>query len=139
MCAPSAGWSQATADGLTLEIARQDSAAFAAFNAGDVEGFMEFFSVDLEFFHDADGVSGYAELSAASRRLASSDNGLRRRMLPESLEVYPVPGYGAIQIARHEFCHWENDAQDCGVFGFTHVWQRRDDRWVMTRVLSYGH
>lgn len=50
-----------------------------------------------------------------------------------------MPGYGAIQIGQHEFCHEENGIDDCGVFGFTHVWHRSSDGWKITRVLSYGH
>lgn len=50
-----------------------------------------------------------------------------------STEIHAVPGYGAIQIGRHAFCHWEDGAQDCGVFGFAHLWRERD-RWQITRV-----
>jgi hypothetical protein len=56
-----------------------------------------------------------------------------------SLDVHPVPGYGAIQIGEHRFCHDENGHEECGVFGFTHVWRDVDGQWQIVRVLSYGH
>lgn len=127
--------------GQSLEdhIAELDSQAFAAFNAHDLERMLPFFATDLEFFHDQDGALTITDFIEASRRLFAQDNGLRRDLVPGSLEVHPIPGYGAIQIGRHRFCHFEGDREDCGAFGFTHVWRNLDGRWQITRVLSYGH
>jgi hypothetical protein len=44
-----------------------------------------------------------------------------------------------MELGTHRFCHIENGKQDCGSFRFAHVWQKKDDRWRVTRVLSYGH
>ena len=133
------GAAQAQDRSLREEVAELDALAFAAFNDRDVDRLMKFFSRDLEFFHDQDGLSGYEDMVSSSRRLFSTESPLRRTLVPGSLEVHPIPGYGAIQIGQHEFCHWENGQDDCGVFGFTHVWQRSEDGWQITRVLSYGH
>lgn len=48
----------------------------------------------------------------SSLRLFGLDNALRRELVEGSPEVHAVPGYGAIQIGRHEFCHWENGVGD---------------------------
>ena len=53
--------------------------------------------------------------------------------------MYPLPGYGAIEIGTHEFCHEENGKTDCGTFKFLHVWQKQDGKWQVTRVMSYDH
>lgn len=124
---------------LYQEIVRQDAAAFDAFNAHDLETLKTFFAEDLEFYHDQDGLISYAQFLEGSTRLFEADNGLRRDLVPDTVRVFPVPGYGAIQIGAHRFCHDENGRQDCGVFGFTHVWHEQDGRWRMTRVLSYDH
>lgn len=124
---------------LLQTVAHLDELAFAAFNDRDVDRFVEFFADDLEFYHDQDGLSGYAQLVESSHRLFGQATPLRRRLIAGSLEVHAVPGYGAIQIGEHEFCHEENGIDDCGVFGFTHVWHRTRDGWKITRVLSYGH
>jgi hypothetical protein len=126
------------AEDLLQTVANLDELAFGAFNDRDLDRFVEFFAEDLEFYHDQDGLSGYAQLVESSERLFGQTSPLRRRLIPGSLEVHPVPGYGAIQIGKHEFCHEENGIDDCGVFGFTHVWNRTSDGWKITRVLSYG-
>lgn len=130
---------QETDDELWQTVAQLDDSAFTAFNERDLERFVTFFSEDLEFYHDTEGVSGYPGLVESSRRLFGQESPLRRELVEGSMEVHAVPGYGAIQIARHEFCHWANGAQDCGVFGFTHLWRLRGDQWQITRVFSYGH
>jgi hypothetical protein len=66
-------------------------------------------------------------------------HGLRRRLVPGSMEVYPIPGYGAVEVAAHEFCHEENGTTECGVFKFLHVWQKKDGQWSVTRAVSYDH
>ena len=55
------------------------------------------------------------------------------------MKVYPIPGFGAQQVGQHRFCHDENGVEECGVFGFTTVWQNTDGHWRMTRVMSHGH
>lgn len=130
---------QASAEDLLQTVADLDELAFDAFNDRDLDRFVGFFADDMEFYHDEAGLSGYAQLVESSQRLFGQAAPLRRRLITGSLEVYPVPGYGAIQIGRHEFCHEENGVDDCGVFGFTHVWHRTSAGWKITRVLSYGH
>lgn len=124
---------------LLQTVAGLDESVFGAFNDRDLDRFLEFFADDLEFYHDQDGLGGYAQLVESSQRLFGQPNPLRRRLIANSIEVHSVPGYGAIQIGRHEFCHKEDGVDDCGVFGFTHVWHRTSDGWKITRVLSYGH
>lgn len=124
---------------LEKEIAEQDAAMFAAFNAHDPQALMAFFSEDLEFYHDKDGRLTYEKVREGLTRGLTNNSDLRRDLVPGTLEVFPIPGYGAMEIGAHRFCHTENGKQDCGVFRFAHVWQKKDDRWRVTRVLSYDH
>jgi hypothetical protein len=64
---------------------------------------------------------------------------LKRTLVPGSLEIYPVKDYGAIETGRHTFCHTENGQEICGTFKFVHVWQRKNDRWKITRIITYDH
>jgi hypothetical protein len=68
-----------------------------------------------------------------------STGDIRRELVPGSMHAYPLPGYGALQTGAHRFCHTENGKQDCGVFEFSMIWQKKDDQWRITRVISYGH
>lgn len=136
----------ATTTGLYNEIKLQDSLLFAAFNTRDIETFKNYFSEDLEFFHDIGGLTGYDVTINFLKTTAQQKSDLKRELVKGSLEVFPIPGYGAMEIGSHQFCHTENaslpDRQgkdDCGTFKFVQIWQKKDDQWKITRVVSYGH
>ena len=126
---------------LFAEIAHMDSMMFNAFNAHDLDKLMSTFDSSLEFYHDQGGVTNYEQnkinfIAAFERNKTTR---LRRDLVPGSMEVYPVKGYGAIQTGLHRFCHEENGKQDCGVFKFLHIWQKQNGEWKVTRVASYDH
>jgi hypothetical protein len=114
-------------------------AVFAAFNAGELEAQLPHFDPSLEFYHDKGGLSDYAQFVANSRSLFARSQRPRRILVPGSLEVYPIPGYGAIQVGRHRFCQTRDGNDDCGTFKFVHIWKREGDQWRITRVFSYDH
>jgi ketosteroid isomerase-like protein len=121
------------------EIAQMDARMFEAFNAHDIDRLMALFSEQVEFFHDTGGLAGYNDLRAGFTSNFLKNNGLRRDLVPGSLEVYPISGYGAIEVGAHRFCHQENGRDDCGTFKFVQVWQQKQGEWKVTRVISYGH
>ena len=129
---------QTTTD-LYKEIETMDSLLFNAFNTRDTNQFKTMFAADLEFYHDKGGLTGYDHTMEFMRSAAKANNGLRRDLVKGSLEVYPIPGYGAMEIGSHTFCHMENGKPDCGTFRFVHIWQKKDGTWKITRVVSYGH
>ena len=124
---------------LFAKIAQLDSLVFDALNKRDTTTFKNFFSKDLEFFHDKGGLTGYDHTINFLKSLLENKSDLRRDLVKGSLEVYPVPGYGAMQIGSHQFCHTENGKYGCATFKFVHVWQNKDGQWKITRVISYDH
>ena len=124
---------------LYKEIAHMDSVLFNAFNTRDIELFKTLFTEDLEFYHDKGGLTNYEYTINSLKRTAVLNNHLKRELVKGSLEVYPVPGYGAMQIGAHTFCHLENGKNDCGTFKFVHIWQKKNGQWKITRVISYDH
>ena len=126
-------------EALFREIYTMDSLLFTAFNNRDVAKMGEIFDKDLEFYHDKTGLTGYERNLELLGSMAQSANAPTRELIRESMEVYPVPGYGAIQSASHRFCHWENGALDCGTFKFVHIWQKKDGAWKLTRIVSFDH
>ena len=124
---------------LQQEIARLDSVVFDAFNKRKVDEFAKYFSRDLEFFHDKGGLTGYEHTVKFTQSLKDDGNDLRRELIKESLEVYPIPGYGAMQIGSHRFYQAENNKSNGAIFKFVHIWQKKDDQWKITRVVSYDH
>jgi Domain of unknown function (DUF4440) len=57
------------------------------------------------------------------------------------LTVYPIPGYGAIEIGTHRFYEKKAGKDDVasGEAKFMHIWQNNDGAWKVTRVISYAH
>jgi hypothetical protein len=124
---------------LYKEIAHMDNVLFTAFNTRDIEKFKTLFAADLEFFHDKGGLTNYDYTINSLKETAKKNNGLRRDLVKGSLEVYPIPSYGALEIGVHTFCHLENGKQDCGTFKFVQVWVKKNGEWKISRVISYGH
>ena len=120
-------------------IRKMDAAIFDAFNAHDVDRLMSYFTDDLEFYHDTGGLGNYRSNAEDFKKMFGNVPDIRRDLVPESLEVYPVKDYGAMEIGQHRFCHKENGKDDCGTFGFAMVWRKVGDSWKISRVLSYGH
>ena len=124
---------------LYKEIIHMDSILFNAFNTRDIDQFKTLFTEDLEFYHDKGGKTNYEHTISFLKTTAEINSPLRRELVKGSLEVYPIPGYGAMEIGAHTFCHIENGKQDCGTFKFVHIWQKKNGEWKITRVVSYGH
>ncbi|WP_082455640.1 nuclear transport factor 2 family protein [Hymenobacter sp. AT01-02] len=138
---PQAGPSVAVDKALYRTIARQDSAMFEAFNRHDLTQLQTFFAEDLEFYHDKGGLADFQQTMQGFQSLFDQNKttGLNRQLVPGTLEVYPISGYGAVETYQHRFCHVENGKDDCGTFKNMMVWRLRDGQWKVTRVVSYGH
>jgi len=125
--------------GLYNEITHMDSIVFNAFNTRNVDKFKTLFTEDLEFYHDKGGLTNYEHTIDFLKNTAEINNQLKRELVKGSLEVYPIPGYGAMEIGEHTFCHIENGKQECGTFKFVHIWQKKNGEWKISRVVSYDH
>ena len=126
-------------DELYQQVAKLDAEMFAAFNAHDVDKLMSYFAPTVEFFHDKGGLTDFSQTKAGFTRLFAQSPDISRTLVPGSLEVFPVKGYGAMHIATQRFCHVENGRNDCGNSKFVMVWQQQADTWKITRVVSYDH
>ncbi|HXG72673.1 MAG TPA: nuclear transport factor 2 family protein [Gemmatimonadaceae bacterium] len=124
---------------LYREIAKQDSALTAAFNAHDLDALMALFNSDLEFYHDRGGLQSYSDVRIGFGNLFHMNNGIERRLQPGTLRVFPIKDYGALELGTHEFCHRENGRLECGSFEFVQLWKRVGATWKLARVVSFGH
>lgn len=122
-------------------IAHMDSVMFNAFNSRNLEVMNTLFTPDVEFYNDGKGVTGYEATMAGFKGIFENKQAadLRRDLLKETLEVYPMPGFGAIEMGTHKFTHTENGKEIVGLMKFVHVWQYKDGQWKVTRVVSVGH
>ena len=128
-----------TSPDLFKEIERADSLMFQAFNTQDMSAFKAMFTEDLEWFQDNGGLIPYKTVFENFGNTFRNENKLSRELVKGSLEVYPIKDYGAIQIGRHQFKHMENGKLEIGTFKFLMIWQKKDGKWRISRVISYDH
>jgi ketosteroid isomerase-like protein len=135
--------------GLVDEILAADAEFFRAFfDACDVATVRRLVTDDFEMFHDKGGrVSGSgAEFVKTTeekcRRQAEGTDFLStRKLVPESVKVYPLNNYGAIETGTHRFYAVKKGESDrlTETGQFTIVWMEVDGQWRMARALSYDH
>ncbi|MBW8824582.1 MAG: nuclear transport factor 2 family protein [Xanthomonadales bacterium] len=131
----------AASDPLTTTITTLDAGVFAAFNhcdqPGELQRHADYFDEGVEFYHDTGGVTwNRRDMIANTERNVCGK--YRRQLVPDSIKVYPIKGYGAIEQGVHTFC--QVDSGKCeGMADFVIIWHQDGARWRITRVLSYGH
>jgi Domain of unknown function (DUF4440) len=114
-----------------------DSKLFDAYNHCDLTTLGGMVSDDLEFYHDQTGLSvGKEPFLAAIRQNICGK--VQRELLSHTLEVYPLHGYGAVEIGIHRFHHPQNP-DNVGDAKFVMLWHNKDGAWQVTRVISYNH
>ena len=124
---------------LDKTVGKLDAALFDAYNHCDLEKFGSFISEDVEFYHDQGGVTlGKANLVDSIKKNICGKT--TRELVPGSLQVYHMNGYGAVEMGVHRFDHPGNDdAEPLGEAKFIHLWRYKDGTWKITRVISYEH
>jgi hypothetical protein len=110
---------------------------FAAYNRCDLATFARYFSPHVEFYHDKGGVTwDRAKVIASTRKWICGK--VRRELVPGSLRVYPIKDFGAVEEGEHRFCPIAPGECE-GIAKFLMIWRKTGNRWVMTRVVSFGH
>jgi hypothetical protein len=126
---------------LFKELARMDNMLFdASFVSCDAAKANAIFADDVEFYHDEAGFSAGEQVRENTRQLTASCPGARgitRTIVPGSLRVYPIEGYGAVQVGIHRFD--EHGAATSTLAQFVHLWRFQDGQWRLARVLSLDH
>jgi hypothetical protein len=119
-------------------IASLDSALFDSYNHCDLPRFASFFIDSVEFYHDQTGLMvGVRNLTEAIRQNICGK--VVRELVPGTLEVYPMKGYGAVEIGVHRFHPPGAKPSDGGGAQFIQLWQNTGGVWKITRVISFDH
>lgn len=130
------------------EILYQDSLFWIAYNNCDVEKMLEFIADDVEFYHDMGGIQRGKEefLKTTEKNLCSNPAfKIKREQLKKTIVVFPMKEndtiYGAIMAGDHIFYIVEpgNQPKLDGQAKFTHLWLLKEEKWIMSRILSYDH
>jgi Domain of unknown function (DUF4440) len=116
-----------------------DAALFDAYNRCDLDKFASFFVDDVEFYHDQGGLTlGKVALTDSVKKNICGK--VTRELVPGSLKVYHMKGYGFVEMGVHRFHHpGHEDTEGVGEGQFVHLWQYKDGAWKITRAISYDH
>jgi len=135
--------------GLYEEILAADAEFFKAFfDTCDIETVRRSVTDDFEMFHDKGGrvsASGADFVKAAQDKCKRQEEGVdflsTRKLVPETMKVYPLNNYGAIETGTHRFYAIQKGKPDrlTETAQFTQVWKEENGHWRLARVLSYDH
>jgi ketosteroid isomerase-like protein len=117
-------------------ILLQDSVFFNAYNNCDLVKQAATYSDTIEFYHDQGGLmTSKQELLQKTKENICGK--VSRELVKGSVEVYPIKGFGAIEMGMHKF---HNNTQPPGTPShpskFIIIWQQQNDGWKITRVVS---
>ena len=135
-------------DGQTIKtILQRDSLFWLAYNTCDTTNIEDFYTDDVEFYHDKIGFSkGKNNIVTSFKKSLCTDNfRLRREAIDSTIKIFLLKNqdivYGAIISGEHFFYVTEKGKKERldGWAKFTHTWLFQDGMWKMTRLLSYDH
>lgn len=117
------------------KIVHMDSVYFNAYNSCDMETQAAVLADSIEFYHDASGLTtSKKDLLAALK--ANICGKVTRVLVQGSIEVYPLPGFGAVEIGLHKFINHQENNSVSPPEKFICIWRLRDGKWQMYRVIS---
>jgi hypothetical protein len=124
---------------LKRAVTALDAALFDAYNRCALETLGAMVVDDLEFYHDKTGLAEGKQIFLESIKKNICGK-VTRELVVGSLEVYPMHGYGAVEMGTHRFHHPGEQHHDVlGEAKFVMLWQYKDGAWKITRVISYDH
>jgi ketosteroid isomerase-like protein len=125
----------AQAKSLYQTIVELDSIFFTAYNTCDLKKQAEFYSDSIEFYHDQGGLitSKQIILQAKEKNICGK---VTRELVKGTIEVSPIPDYGAVEIGMHMFHNNQEKGQVPHASRFVVIWRNRGDKWTIERVIS---
>ena len=127
-----------TQEELDKVVTSLDAALFDAYNRCDLQKFSSLLDDDMEFYHDQGGVTLGKEKMTESVKKNICGGDVRRELVPGTLQIYYMKGYGAVETGVHRFYHPKSNNPP-GEALFVTLWRYRDGVWKITRAISYDH
>lgn len=117
------------------EIVKMDSIFFNAYNTCDIKKQAKIYNEKLEFFHDKTGVSTskLEILKATEKNICGK---VTRKLISNSIEVYPISNYGAVEIGYHQFINKQENNKTSNPSKFIIIWKKDNSQWTITKVIS---
>ena len=122
-------------------IVHLDSVMFNGYNTRNLDTLAKYFSEEIEFYHDAGGLTNYKQNMESFRATFKSKRIVRRELVPGSVEVSPIKDYGAVETGIHRFYATEEGGKEklSSEAKFVTLWKLKDKKWTATRIISYSH
>lgn len=116
-------------------IIRLDTEYFEAYNTCNMDKQAAMYAEDLEFYHDKGGLSTSKQdlLESLKKNICGK---VTRELVEGSIEVYPINGFGAVEIGMHKFHNNQEPDAISKPGKFIMIWKNTDSNWKITRVIS---
>jgi hypothetical protein len=122
---------------LYTTILKMDSLFFHYYNTCSVnlDKYAAFYTDSIEFYHDNGGLTtSKAAIVEGTRKNICGK--VTRQLIKESVEVYPIKNFGAIEIGYHSFHNSQEPNAKSTPGRFVIVWQQICSEWKIKRVIS---
>lgn len=136
-------------DDLRSQIVAADARLFELFMEGcDPTALRALVTDDFEFFDDRGGLvatNGDAFVAQYAGRCSGRDAPdawrSRREALAETIQIFPINEYGAVETGEHVFYERQGEGEErrVGRARFAQMWKLDGDSWKLARVFSYDH
>jgi hypothetical protein len=116
-------------------IVKLDSIFFDAYNNCNIAKQSEVYSDSIEFYHDQGGLikSKQVLLEGTKKYICGK---VTRELVKGSIEVSPIPGYGAVELGSHVFHNNQEKNVVPHASKFVIIWKNENDKWTITKVIS---
>jgi hypothetical protein len=116
-------------------IVHMDSVYFTAYNTCDMDKQAAIYADSIEFYHDKGGLMTSKKdiLAAIKENICGK---VTRVLVKGSIEVYPIAGFGAVEIGLHKFINHAESESPSKPDKFIVIWRLKNDKWQITRVIS---
>ena len=117
------------------EIVKQDSIFFHAYNTCDLDKQASMYGETIEFYHDRGGLTTSKEeiMKSIKNNICGK---VTRELIKGSIEVYPIKGFGAVEMGLHRFHNKQEPGAPSEPGKFIIIWKQTGDKWQISRVVS---
>jgi len=115
-------------------IVKMDSIYFDTYNHCKLDLMDSLTAEDIEFYHDRGGLSTSKMqlLESIKKNICGK---VTRILTKNSIEVYEIPNYGAVEFGYHSFRNIAEQGESLPS-KFVTLWRKKEGKWQITRVIS---
>ena len=115
-------------------IVQMDSVYFDTYNSCKIARMDSLTAENLEFYHDRGGLTTSKKeyIESIKKNICGK---VTRKLAKGSIEVYEIPGFGAVEEGFHSFRNLAEKSES-EPSKFIILWRKQGNSWQLTRVVS---